>query len=169
MSVVAAAADVGVATLYRRFPDRTHLVSAVYRSELAHCAQLIDAALARPDPWPALRETVIEVCVTQAANPGFSRALSVSGSGENNQGFSTSILDSLERLIDRANSIGSLRAEFTVADVALIVLATRGIIDGADDPVAATKRLVSVALSAFDPVPNAQLAPAVALPAHWPR
>jgi AcrR family transcriptional regulator len=55
MKVIADRAGVGVGTLYRRFPDRTALISAVGHEYLAGLANLTDTARREAvDAWPAL-------------------------------------------------------------------------------------------------------------------
>jgi AcrR family transcriptional regulator len=52
---IAAAAGVGVATLYRHFPTRSDLVVAVYRHQIDACAEAGPALLAsEPTPFAAL-------------------------------------------------------------------------------------------------------------------
>ena len=52
---IAAAAGVGVATIYRHFPTRSDLVVAVYRHQVEACAEAGPTLLAdRPSPYDAL-------------------------------------------------------------------------------------------------------------------
>ena len=67
---VARAADVGVGTVYRRFPERADLMRALFEDQLEQVGALADAALAEPDPWPALRGFFERVVDLQAADRG---------------------------------------------------------------------------------------------------
>ena len=53
MSEVARRANVGIATLYRRFPTREDLITSVFAEKMAAYAAAMDDALADPDPWHA--------------------------------------------------------------------------------------------------------------------
>src|SRR5687768_10191364 len=62
MREVARRAEVGVATLYRRFPTRESLVSAAFAEQMTLCAAVVDEALADPDPWHGFSSVVERVC-----------------------------------------------------------------------------------------------------------
>ena len=51
---IAARAGVGVGTLYRHFPQRSHLVVAVFRQEVDDCAEAASALAAEHQPGEAL-------------------------------------------------------------------------------------------------------------------
>ena len=56
---IAAAAGVGMGTIYRHFPTRADLVAAVYRHQIDACAEAGPALLAaEPSPFGALRRWV---------------------------------------------------------------------------------------------------------------
>lgn len=56
---IAARAGVGVGTVYRHFPTRTDLVTAVYRHQIEECAEAGPDLLARADsPLDALRQWI---------------------------------------------------------------------------------------------------------------
>ena len=50
---IAAAAGVGIGTLYRRFPDREALIEALFEDKVARIAKLAADALEIEDPWEA--------------------------------------------------------------------------------------------------------------------
>jgi AcrR family transcriptional regulator len=54
MEEIARAAEVGVGTLYRRFPRRIDLVEAVYREDVQALVTTADELLLRDDAWDAL-------------------------------------------------------------------------------------------------------------------
>ncbi|MEV0432324.1 helix-turn-helix domain-containing protein [Nocardia sp. NPDC050413] len=51
---IAAAAGVGVGTIYRHFPTRADLIVAVYRHQVEACAQAAPQLLASTEPYDAL-------------------------------------------------------------------------------------------------------------------
>ncbi|MEU4681151.1 TetR/AcrR family transcriptional regulator [Micromonospora sp. NPDC023737] len=60
MREVARRAGIGVATLYRHFPTRTDLVTAVLAERVEACGERIRHALDDLDPWRALSGTVLD-------------------------------------------------------------------------------------------------------------
>jgi AcrR family transcriptional regulator len=59
MAAIAKRAGVGVGTLYRRFPDRNALISAVGRHYMDSISQAMTrAAVDSPDAWSAIRQFV---------------------------------------------------------------------------------------------------------------
>src|SRR3984957_13592015 len=56
LKAIAAAAGVGIGTLYRRFPAREDLIEATYRNETDRLCDSAAGLLADRDPLDALRE-----------------------------------------------------------------------------------------------------------------
>lgn len=65
---IAARARVGIATLYRRFPSRQHLVGAAFVEKIAKYAQAAEDALAIADPWTGFTSFVQTICDLQAGD-----------------------------------------------------------------------------------------------------
>lgn len=120
---VAARAGVGIATLYRRFPTRQHLVAAALVEQVAQYARLAQAALEHPDAWAGFAGFVQAVCELQARDRGLSELLSMALPG-------TEEVERLRRLanariaevIERAKQSGALRADFVREDLRLLLL-----------------------------------------------
>jgi AcrR family transcriptional regulator len=55
---IAAAAGVGMGTIYRHFPTRADLIIAVYRHQVDACAEAGPALLASAPPYAALRQWI---------------------------------------------------------------------------------------------------------------
>ena len=78
MSAVSRAADVGIATLFRRFPDpRGPDQRRVRRHAWTPTSTAVTAALADPDPWHGFTAYVQAVCAMQAADRGFAEVLTM--------------------------------------------------------------------------------------------
>src|ERR1700757_3593438 len=61
---IARAADVGVGTVYRRFPDKEKLIDGLFEERLQVLRESARAALEVTDPWSALvgfMETTLEM------------------------------------------------------------------------------------------------------------
>jgi AcrR family transcriptional regulator len=117
--------DLGVATIYRHFPSRQDLVSAVLVEEVVRCGQEMRAALADPDPSRALRGTIVRFGQRQVDDRGLNEALLGSHSAgaafaeqrrEHAEGFAS--------LVERARADGGLREGVSVeaARVALMAI-----------------------------------------------
>lgn len=150
-AAIARRAGVGVATLYRRFPTKESLVVAVFAGQFAACVAVVDTALDDPDPWRGFRTVIEYVCLTQARDRGFGAALAAAlrdtidverERGEAIRGFA--------ELTRRAQASGRLRADFTPADLTLVLMANGGIVaDSAEIREAASRRLVAYLIEGF--------------------
>lgn len=166
LSAIARRAGVGVATLYRRFPTRETLVAEAFSEEMSTCAGLLDRALADADPWRAFCRVVIEVCAMQARDQGFSAAFVTAF--PHSAGFAA-LRERTERglaeLVRRAQAAGDLRADFDVADLAIVLQANRGIrLATPELTAAASHRLVAYLLQSFRAGVARPLPPPVAVP-----
>jgi AcrR family transcriptional regulator len=67
---IAAAAGVGVGTLYRRFPDKDELILAVYQERMRGAIRKAEQASAAADPWQGFRG-LIEAGAADFSDQGF--------------------------------------------------------------------------------------------------
>lgn len=156
---VARRAGLGVATLYRHFPDREALVAAAFEHELADCHRLSEDALADPDPWRALRGVVDHVVHAQGGNRVSNWAFRADWrNGAELGAAGTRAMTNITELVRRAQESGDLRADFSPSDLALLVQASDSLTTTSP---AAARRLVAYLLQSF----SARTAP---LPAPEP-
>ena len=120
---IAHSAGVGVATLYRRFPDRESLVTALFEREIRNTVELAKAALAAPDPWEGFKTLLRSVFRAVAEDKGLRQALLSSRHG---LGASTSgrveLIGLLTLIVRRAQEHGSLRVGITAHDIPPMML-----------------------------------------------
>lgn len=127
---VARRAGVGIATLYRRFPDRAALVRAAFEPKMHAYAAAVERAAADPDPWNGFAAYVHTVCQMQADDAGFADVVTSSFP-------STAELDrelraataGLHDVIERAKVTGHLRPDFVVEDLVVLLMANAGVVN----------------------------------------
>ncbi len=121
IAAVAARAGVGIGALYRRYPSKEILLHTLATEGLARHRAALDAALADAgEPW--------------AVFAGFLRAAVAAGSGSLTVRFAgefpagdalheagRAALAATQRLLDRAQGAGVVRADLTVGDLALLL------------------------------------------------
>ena len=127
---IARRAGVGNATLYRRFPTRRDLVSAVFADAMREVVEAGERALTEPDPWTGLVGHLTFLCGLQADDRAFADLLTMAVTGDlelrrlRERAFAI-----VNRLIDTAKAAGSLREDFRHEDVVLILMACAGLIE----------------------------------------
>jgi AcrR family transcriptional regulator len=118
---IARQAGVGIATLYRRFPNRTALLDAVLADTVEAHITVAERALATDDPWDGFAFYLEKTCRLQAADRGlndvmgmrFPRATAV-------EAAKTRLFDLVAQVVDRAQQSGQLRADITMEDLAFL-------------------------------------------------
>jgi AcrR family transcriptional regulator len=167
---IARRAEVGIATLYRRFPTREDLVAAAFEPRLHAYQAAVEAAAAEPDPWEGFSGFVRAVCRMQAEDSGFADVLSLTFP-------TTAKLDRQLRVatagvndvVERAKSAGDLRVDFVLEDLVLLLMANAGVVNATrrHAPLA-WERFAAYMLDAFS-APGASVLPAPISPARLAR
>jgi AcrR family transcriptional regulator len=167
---VAREAGVGIATLYRRFPERTQLVEAVFEQRMRLYADHAVAAAARAllEPWDAFRDYVTFIFEQQATDTAFADVLIAPLTGSpvfadmHRAAFQATIT-----LVARAHEAGAIRADFSHADLYLATLANAGLVKAArSSGPEASRRLCAYLLESFRPGSRDPLPP---VPRVWER
>jgi len=147
---IAKRAGVGSGTLYRHFPTRDELISAVYTERVAENVALLARAQLHDDPWAGFAAYVRETCRAQAADRGLADLIAIGNPSHELQAMRTGAYDGMSALIERAKASGTLRADFTPEDIVLLLQAVAGIIRRTGTAaLAATERFVALALDGF--------------------
>ena len=124
MPAIAAAAGIGVGSLYRCYGSKDELVAAIVVEEMRAVRERILAADGRDDPGAVLEETLRDLVEYQARNQLVRAALAAtSGRPEVTEAVDRVSL-AWQALLDRARGRGALRADATVTDVRLLFAAT---------------------------------------------
>jgi AcrR family transcriptional regulator len=145
---IAAAAGVGMGTIYRHFPTRADLVVAVYRHQIEACAEAGPALLENAGgPYAALvawTDLFVDFLVTKH---GLAAALRPDRAEFD--ALHSSFLDRLvpvcARLLDAAVAAGEVRAD--VPALALMRAVGNLCIGGGDDPDYDARRMVGLLLA----------------------
>jgi len=116
---IARAAGVGIGTLYRHFPTRDALVSAVYRNETTQLAAAAKSLSETHPPVEALRLWLVQFVDYVVTKHGMSELLDslVGGTSELYADSVTPITDAIHLLIDRATSAGEIRLTMDPLDL----------------------------------------------------
>jgi len=136
---VAKAAEVGVATVYRKFATKDDLIHDVYEPRFAAAEQQALDAAQDPDPWAGISGFLEKSITTLAPDRGFRELLS--GSYSETLGWSRPrtphrlaklVEDShnrtgkhLERLVRRAREAGLVRDDLVAGDLLLLSMAVQ--------------------------------------------
>jgi AcrR family transcriptional regulator len=132
MEHIAERAQVGVGTLYRRFPSKADLFHEVVEFARREVRQMAEDVLSHTEPNRSLFE-FLERCI---ANPVPWRAtVSRAPWGAGADTTFEQLAPLLQRMIDEGQSAGSVRTDIEIADVVMALIAARTIADLCD-PVA---------------------------------
>jgi len=151
MREIARQAQVGPATLYRRFPKKVDLVEAAFADEVRLCGKIVEDGCADIDPWRGFCSVVEKISVLNGRNQGFVDAfISASSEPAGYAAHRRAALQALTSLARRAQRAGALRRDFTIDDLVLVLLAGRAL---ASLPQArreaAARRFAALAIDAF--------------------
>ncbi|WP_155368560.1 TetR/AcrR family transcriptional regulator [Catellatospora vulcania] len=145
---IARAAGVGPGTVFRHFPTKEDLLTAVYLDRLEHLAAQAGELATAPEPTAALRGFFRGAVEGSAAKNALAQALAGAGisPADAASGIGARLRAALGVLLERAQRDGGVRPELTVTDLmSLLIGASRATEPLAADP-AARDRVVTVIL-----------------------
>ena len=117
---IAAAAGVGVGTVYRRFPDKDALIDALFEKKMTELAERALAAAEIEDPWESFATFMREICRIQARDRGLKEALLSADRGAERvrKGRETMAPIGM-RILKRAQDAGVVRDDIATFDIPL--------------------------------------------------
>lgn len=131
---VAHHAGVGVGTVYRRFPDKAHLIDELFEQRLAELESLMQEAVDDPDPWRGLRRFLERSLSMQAADCGLKDLMTGMPDGVDRVcRIRDRLLPMVADLVARAQAAGTLRADISPQDVPALQLMLGTLIDASRD------------------------------------
>ena len=155
---VARAAEVGVGTVYRRFPRKEDLLLALFEDQVERVVQLAEAAAAGDDPWQGICVFLEATLEMQAGDRGLQEFLlgpqAAALAGHANQ----RITPVVSELLARAKERGQVRADVEVADVAVVPIMVGAVMDRSRGVAPdAWRRVLALVVDGFRPSPGAGL------------
>jgi AcrR family transcriptional regulator len=159
---VAAAAGVGVGTVYRHFATKEALVAALAAEHFAGEARIAQAALEIEDPWQAFSTFVRQGAELTAENRALAQIAAdrpevmqdAALAAEDEFGF----FGTIQTLIDRAKAAGALRADFELEDIPA-VMCSLGALQISRGAYANWRRLLEIMLEGLHGPASAELPP----------
>ena len=120
---IAAHAQLGVGTVYRRFPDKEALVNALFAQHLCGLAQIADEALLQTDPWEGVVYLLEETLGQQAANRGLREVLLRPDTGSSEVCLARErVVPAIARVFERAQAAGVLREDLVATDIPFLCM-----------------------------------------------
>lgn len=123
MDEIAAHAGVGIGTVYRHFPTKEALLTAMVRERFREFTEIARLAEEIPDPRQALRSVIMASGEAVEGDAGFQLAMMGSneleweGIEEEKAGLS----EIVSRIIDRAAEAGAVRPDFCFDDFSMMM------------------------------------------------
>jgi AcrR family transcriptional regulator len=122
---IAAAAGVGVGSIYRTFASKDEIVAALAGERLRWMHDRASEALEDPDPWSGLEGLLRTFAQRQRADGVLAEALAAAFRRPDVAEPLAAARAAGEAVIDRARTHGALRTELTTGDVRAIFAALR--------------------------------------------
>ena len=127
---IAHEADVGVGTVYRRFPTRDGLFYELFYDRVDAVVEIAEEALAVEDPWEGLCQFMRRDFELQSSDRGLREfLLGHADSTELGRRSRERIQPLVTGLVERAQAAGRLRADVGESDIAIILAMVGGLMD----------------------------------------
>lgn len=159
---IAKRAGVGMGTLYRRFPDRTELVEAVFLERAQRYLDAANESLRHEDAWQGFRSYLERLCAMQADDRLVTDVLTLTlPTSPTLQQLRKRLYATQNRLIRAAKRQGGLRPDFVPEDVVVLLVANSAIVRAVGDEVPeSSPRFLALTLDALrtdrpSPLPSA--------------
>src|SRR6476469_791823 len=127
---IAHEAGVGVGTVYRRFPDKEHLIDALFEARIEELVAVADAGLENPNALAGLVHFLEHGLELQASDRGLKELMHSAGLGAKRVAHARSMIaPRVMQMVARAHESGQLRDDVAGPDMPLITLMIGSIMD----------------------------------------
>lgn len=117
MDEIAAAAGVGVGTVYRHFPNKEELLSALVDYRFSILAEAAREALEDPDPWNGFADFMRRSAKLMVDDRGVSEAMDQRAAMCDEAASRAELVELSDRLLRRAQEAGAVRPDVVQADI----------------------------------------------------
>jgi len=150
---IAKTASIGPGTLYRHFPARADLWTAVLAEPLERHLAAIDDALAQDDAWEGFSQFVYATCALDADPHGYPGLLNTRfDDAPELQEIRRRIQLGITRIFARAHQVDAIRPDVTPQDLFFVTLSNAHVVEATKDIAPqAWQRNVAFYLDAFRP------------------
>jgi AcrR family transcriptional regulator len=123
MDEIAARAGVGIGTVYRHFPTKEALLTAMVRDRFKQFAEIAELAEETVDPRDALETVMRRSAEAVEGDAGFQLAMMDSNQleWEGIEEQKALLAETLTRVIGRAVDVGAVRDDFTFEDFGMVM------------------------------------------------
>jgi AcrR family transcriptional regulator len=123
MDEIAAHAGVGVGTVYRHFPTKEALLTAMVRDRFRGFAEIAQAAEEIADPRAALESVILSSAEAVEGDSGFQLAMMGSNEleWEGIEEEKAALAEVVSRIISRAAAAGAIREDFCFDDFSMMM------------------------------------------------
>lgn len=165
LNEVAHHANLGVGTVYRRFPTKDALFEAIFENGIEQLVALADTALEAEDSWEGFAWLVWQLCEVTATDRGLREvAFSKAYCGRRVDVGRTRLHPRIAKLVDRAKRDGYIRPEVSATDMPLLGLMAGTVSEYAGDVSADLwRRYVAILLQGMRCQPGQERLPVNAL------
>lgn len=129
---IARRAGVGTGTVYRRFPDKTSLIEALFVNRVDALAELTEQARQAPDAWTGLVTLITRGVELQLADRGLKELLY--GEVPVPEAMQVQVIEKLrclqpglEEILDRAKAEGCVRSDISMTDLSISMFMLHGV------------------------------------------
>ncbi len=130
MDDIAARAGVGVGTVYRRFPEKSDLIEALFEERIERMVDYAEAGLAHEDPWEGLVTFLEGASEMHSGDRALRELIFVSGQGRAFfDAAQARIRPVVEQLVARAKASGQLRPDVETFDMPMVQMMVAGVMD----------------------------------------
>ncbi len=118
---IARHAEVGVGTVYRRFPDKQQLIDALFEERFGLFIDVFERALDEPDAWAGLTGALTRICELQAEDRGLMELLhDCTYAGHRAAAGRERLAPLAAELLRRAQAQGSARPDLEPSDLPVL-------------------------------------------------